>query len=201
MNQALTTEHAGQAQPGWKPAAKHQPLKGIGFWHRSVSYAIDIVLYYMAANRLVWCARYAVDAAGLAKQVSPFLPEALAVLLEVGMFVTYFVVFEWQFGATPGKALLQLRVVDRFGEPCSFGAAFVRGLIRPVDALVFGSIAAYNMHAPLNQRLGDKLADTLVVSSHDAGICAPKPWWRFVFAAVLASLACMAFGFVFLLGL
>ncbi len=76
----------------------------------------------------------------------------------------YFTVFETLYGATPGKVLLGLRVVREGGERCDFQAAFVRALMRYVDGLFLGVPAYLTMQTPLYQRLGDKVARTLVVS-------------------------------------
>jgi uncharacterized RDD family membrane protein YckC len=93
----------------------------------------------------------------------------------------YFVVFEWLFGATPGKAT-KLRVVKIDGSPCTLGAAAVRGFLRLVDGLFFGLVAAISMREPRKQRLGDRLARTLVVRSDARGILQPKGTSHFVLA-------------------
>jgi uncharacterized RDD family membrane protein YckC len=97
----------------------------------------------------------------------------------------YFAVFEWLYGATPGKAVLGMRVVRENGEPCSLGPAFTRALLRYVDGLLFGLPALATMKEPLHQRIGDKAAKTVVVSAQDPIIQQPRAWWWFLVAAGL----------------
>lgn len=67
--------------------------------------------------------------------------------------------------ATPGKRALKLKVVRRSGAPVGFASGFLRCLLFWVDILPgFGSVAAVSILASRNsQRLGDLVADTLVV--------------------------------------
>lgn len=67
--------------------------------------------------------------------------------------------------ATPGKRCLKLKVVRRSGAPIGFGSAFLRGLLFWVDALPgLGAVGTVSILASRDsQRLGDRVADTLVV--------------------------------------
>jgi uncharacterized RDD family membrane protein YckC len=76
----------------------------------------------------------------------------------------YFVVTEAATGATLGKHMVGIRVVGENGERITFGAAFVRNLLRSVDQLGFyfvGFISA--ILSKRRQRLGDRAAHTIVV--------------------------------------
>jgi uncharacterized RDD family membrane protein YckC len=68
-------------------------------------------------------------------------------------------------GQTIGKRVLHLRVVDQAGLPLRLEQAWIRNLMRVVDALPFaylvGGISA--MSSPAMQRFGDRVAGTLVV--------------------------------------
>ena len=68
-------------------------------------------------------------------------------------------------GRTPGKRLLGLRVVDRRGLPLSEGQAFVRNIVRIVDALpAFYGLGGFAAQLDAeHRRLGDTVASTLVV--------------------------------------
>ncbi|HKD18455.1 MAG TPA: RDD family protein [Thermoanaerobaculia bacterium] len=65
-------------------------------------------------------------------------------------------------GRTPGKKAIGLRVVTRDGGTAGTSALLTRNLLRSVDVLVGVPIM---MIDPLSRRLGDRLANTLVV--HD----------------------------------
>jgi uncharacterized RDD family membrane protein YckC len=84
--------------------------------------------------------------------------------------VFYFSIFEWAYGATIGKMILQLRVVREDGTPGGLWTVFLRSLLRYVDGLFFGIPAAMSMCHNYNQRIGDRVAKTFVVSSRDPDI-------------------------------
>ncbi len=78
----------------------------------------------------------------------------------------YFLLFEWLWsGQTPGNRLLGLRVIQWRGTTITFFQSAARNILRFADMLPFFyalgfTIAANNRE---NRRLGDLLADTLVV--------------------------------------
>ncbi len=92
--------------------------------------------------------------------------EGLALL---GIFVLlwlYNVLFEvLNNGATPGKKLLGLRVMNGNGTPVGWTASLLRNLVRAVDTLpgcyAFGCVSV--LLSRNLQRLGDMAADTIVV--------------------------------------
>ncbi|HET7437805.1 MAG TPA: RDD family protein [Thermoanaerobaculia bacterium] len=68
-------------------------------------------------------------------------------------------------GRTPGKRALRIRVVDARGLPVSLYQSLARNMVRVLDfAPAFYGIAAIStMVSPLRRRLGDVVADTLVI--------------------------------------
>ncbi len=81
------------------------------------------------------------------------------------LFLFYYTLFEGMYGATPGKLLVGVRVVQTNWCPCSLWVAFSRAIYRLFDGLFLGLVAYVVMKPPLYQRLGDKYTDTLVVSA------------------------------------
>lgn len=76
----------------------------------------------------------------------------------------YYTYFESSKGATPGKTLCGLKVVKTDGTPCDFEAAALRTICRIIDGLFIYLVAAILVWISVqNQRLGDKIAKTLVV--------------------------------------
>lgn len=78
--------------------------------------------------------------------------------------LAYYVVMEAQQGATVGKLVLGLRVVKEDGGAMDWQASIVRNLLRIVDGLFFylvGAILVWT--SDKKQRLGDRLANTVVV--------------------------------------
>lgn len=93
---------------------------------------------------------------------------ALAVFLSVNFVLTWgwHVWFEVKKqGRTPGKRALRLRVIDARGLPVSLYQSLVRNITRVLDFAPafygFGAIAV--LSSPTRRRLGDLIADTLVV--------------------------------------
>ncbi|BCT92146.1 RDD family protein [Lysobacter helvus] len=83
-----------------------------------------------------------------------------------GIAWAYPVVCEGLFnGQTPGKRVMELRVVAQDGGPIGWVAAFARNLLRTVDMLPFGYATGLvtSLADPWGRRLGDIVARTLVV--------------------------------------
>lgn len=85
----------------------------------------------------------------------------------------YFVFFEWRWnGASPGKRVLRLKVIQAAGLRCGLERVVLRNFLRVVDSLpllyVVGGLAA--LVTRHGQRVGDLAAGTLVVR-----IPAPPP--------------------------
>jgi uncharacterized RDD family membrane protein YckC len=81
------------------------------------------------------------------------------------VWVTYYAVLEGLFGATLGKRLAGVRVTDMDGRRIGPQAAIVRNLARLLDVLPFGYLLGgiLTLVTRQHQRLGDRLAGTIVV--------------------------------------
>src|SRR5439155_793542 len=93
---------------------------------------------------------------------------ALAVTVSANFLLTWgwHVYFETQHaGRSPGKRALRLRVVDARGLPISLHQALVRNVMRAVDfaPAFYGFAAISTLVDPRRRRLGDLVADTLVI--------------------------------------
>ncbi len=78
--------------------------------------------------------------------------------------LAYFIVLEATQGATLGKMALGLRVTRTDGAPISWTESIIRNLLRIIDGLfvyLIGAILIWT--SPLKQRLGDRVAKTVVV--------------------------------------
>jgi uncharacterized RDD family membrane protein YckC len=76
----------------------------------------------------------------------------------------YYIVAEARFGATVGKLAVGLRVTLEDGSRPGWRASMIRNLLRAVDGFAFylvGAILVWT--SPRRQRLGDRVAATLVV--------------------------------------
>ncbi|ELY88825.1 RDD domain-containing protein [Natrialba taiwanensis DSM 12281] len=98
----------------------------------------------------------------------------VAVALSFGVLIpvnlTYTFVFEWRYSRTPGKVARSLMVTTAEGEPCTLRASAVRNLLRYVDGLgvpplLYAVGVLASAVSPSGQRVGDRVADTVVVRS------------------------------------
>jgi uncharacterized RDD family membrane protein YckC len=88
----------------------------------------------------------------------------------------YWILQEWLWGRTLGKAMLDLRVVSLRGRPCSFSQSLKRNVLRILDFFGFYLVAyiAAKLN-PWHQRLGDQWARTLVVWEKREVAAIPSP--------------------------
>lgn len=147
----------GQAPPGLE-------CQGVGI--RLAAQIIDsavMLVFYLIVGRLVAGRVGGLTPDGFELQGGP----AFAVIgLNLVFWMAYFTLLEglWR-GQTLGKKLLRLKVVRQAdGGPVDLSTALLRNLLRLVDGqlgYLVGAILVWR--SPLKQRLGDRVAHTLVV--------------------------------------
>ena len=102
--------------------------------------------------------------------ISTFLPRGVATAIFVT--VNFFLTWAWHLwfetrkqGRTPGKRMLKIRVIDARGLPISLHQSLVRNITRTLDFIpaFYGVGAIAMMSSKSRRRLGDIIADTLVV--------------------------------------
>jgi uncharacterized RDD family membrane protein YckC len=95
--------------------------------------------------------------------------------------ILYFTLMEGFLGATVGKFVTGIRVVKVDGSKLDFGAAFLRNILRVIDELPFfipylvGAILIWT--SPTKQRLGDRVAKTVVVTASSVGAAPVAGAW------------------------
>ena len=101
------------------------------------------------------------------------MPREAAYLAALAL--TYYVVQEGTFASTIGKHLLRIRVVGNSGDPVSLRESLVRNLMRFVDwlPLVYGLGVASIAVSDKRQRLGDRVAGTIVTLAPEKDINPP----------------------------
>jgi uncharacterized RDD family membrane protein YckC len=134
-----------------------------GPYTRFLAYAIDLVVV-VAAEMLIMKLMSVFKLLG-GDTVGDFAG-AMATLVYFLLSMGYGIVLEWFWGGkTIGKWLLRLRVMDAAGLRLKFNQVFMRNLLRAVDMLplfyLVGGLAC--ALSRLNQRLGDYVANTVVV--------------------------------------
>jgi uncharacterized RDD family membrane protein YckC len=149
-------------------------LAGLGsrFYAVFIDFAIQVAVALLVLSAFAWLVgshhKAAVKYSDLDKIAQAILNAVVAVLSFL-LFSGYFIFFEWRFeGRTPGKRLLGIRVVRDGGFPLDFTSAVVRNVVRMVEFILglYVISAISTLLSPLNRRLGDYAAGTLVVRDH-----------------------------------
>jgi uncharacterized RDD family membrane protein YckC len=168
------------------------PFEGKHFEIRAAAYVIDALLIYGLSLLFVKAFEK------LFPQILILVERLFHVSFNIGnlsspatagfsflVTLSYMVVFERICGGSLGKLILRMRVVQEDGSRLRLGLAIVRGVFRPVDLFMMAFVAYLSMKPPLYQRLGDKIAGTMVVSRGQA-VNPVKLWpWRLASSAVL----------------
>jgi uncharacterized RDD family membrane protein YckC len=109
-------------------------------------------------------------AATVGAVLTTFLPHGVVAAIVVT--VNFFLTWAWHLwfetrrqGRTPGKRALKIRVIDARGLPVSLHQSLVRNITRVLDFVpaFYGVAAIFVLASPSRRRLGDIIADTLVV--------------------------------------
>ncbi len=90
------------------------------------------------------------------------------------LYALYFWLLEAFLGGTLGKLILGMRVRMEDGSNLTVAASLIRNLLRIIDALPFAYIlgAILIWTSPTRQRLGDRLAKSVVVKKYQLpGLC------------------------------
>ncbi len=136
-------------------------LRMAGPMLRAVAYLIDFLI--RAAVLII---------GGIALNIAGF---AISGKIASGIFLLVWFMLDWLYpvffevgkrGATPGKRLMGLRVVQSTGSPITFGQAVVRNFLRFMDSMplftyCFGLTSC--LATKRFQRLGDLAAGTVVI--------------------------------------
>ena len=157
----------GQAQWGQQAQAQYGPpqygqvqLQYVGVGWRFLAILIDAIILGIVSG-VIGAAFGGAQASGGNASVSL---AGVPALLAIVIYFLYFIVLEALQGATVGKMILGLRVVKTNGAPITWTDSLIRNLLRIIDGLfayLVGAILIWT--SPLKQRLGDRLANTVVV--------------------------------------
>jgi CAAX protease family protein len=137
----------------------------VGFWRRLLASSVDNITWVIGGSILlgylptsVWEDHRAVI--------------VVVVFVLLSAWFNYFALSEWRWGQTIGKNATGIEVRSLDGaERLTFGQASVRNLLRIVDFFLIGEVMI--IATERKQRLGDRLARTVVVRRASPG--APVP--------------------------
>lgn len=141
-----------------------EELRYVGIGRRAAAIIIDgflLMIAYFALGTLIGTLTGGTTSTGFSLSGGPaFLLFGLSLVVGFG----YFIYLEGTYGTTLGKRLAGLKVTMEDGAPCTVSAATVRTVLRIVDGLFFYLVGAILIGTSAKkQRLGDRIADTVVV--------------------------------------
>jgi len=152
---------------------------------RGLAYLIDICVCYFCVFVVAVVVMLAAGANDVVERVHQSYSSTmgmgfgLILLLLFAVQWVYFVVWEAWKGTSLGKMALGLRVVTTTGRPIGFGGAALRNVLRAADALplayLVGGVSM--LLTSRFQRLGDLVANTMVVVIDRARAAAPLRLW------------------------
>ncbi len=145
-------------------AAVHQQVQYAGFLRRLVAFVIDGILVSIVASALA-LSLFGFDSLTAWQEFSQNDPAAIPnLLLNQGLPVVWTLAFWQVWQATPGKLLLDCRIVDArtLGKP-SFGQFVIRYLGYFLSGLALGLGFLWIVFDKRKQGWHDKLARTLVI--------------------------------------
>jgi uncharacterized RDD family membrane protein YckC len=148
------------------PEAVLLQLETAGIPSRALAKAIDVVIAGFAVGVFL-----TVGVLLASSEMSDTLAAVLVLVATTLAFIVYPAVAEARWGTTAGKAACGLRVVTVEGGPVRGRHALIRAALQLVDLVLvpIGVVAVLSsLFSPLDQRLGDRVAGTLVLRSRAA---------------------------------
>jgi len=131
-------------------------INSVGVGLRFVAVLVDSIVLFIFGYLLA-AVTGSTSAGGFELQGGPFFIFSLTGLL-------YYILMEAFRGGTLGKLVVGIRVQMEDGNPITMGSSVIRNLLRIVDGLFFYLVGAiFVWSSPNKQRLGDRLAKTVVV--------------------------------------
>jgi hypothetical protein len=121
-------------------------------------------------DSLAWLFLLAQIASSIPERTYDDSPAVVGVvfLVLLSLAFNYFWLTEWKWGKTVGKAVVSIHVEGEDGERPRFGPTTIRNILRLVDIFFIGPLLIAS--SDRRQRLGDRLADTVVVRDQPAAV-------------------------------
>lgn len=159
---------SGRHEPRLDTLQSNELAEGVEIHLRIAGPYVRVLAYLMDFGiRIAVCIAAYLIVALMGLIIGVTVARGLNMLILFFLMFFYYIVFEaGKRGATPGKRIMGLRVVDTSGAPISYGQAFIRNMLRFADGMPFFSYGFGLLSALLTQRfqrLGDLLANTVVV--------------------------------------
>lgn len=158
-------------------ASENKSIEYVGFWIRVSAAIIDVIILGIIGGIIQLVIVFSgLFGAGLLSQ-EPGEPSAAAgtliivttlamILVIIAIQIAYFVGLTGAYGATVGKMILGLKVVDTNGQKIGFGKVALREIVgKWISGLVLGLGYLWVAFDEKKQGWHDKIAGTVVVKT------------------------------------
>jgi len=142
-------------------------LAGMG--SRTVAFILDAIIVSLTMTGVIVIFIAIDPAIGNFSEITSTGQSFLGMIFYILIFLIiwgYYFFFEWlNWGQTPGKAALGIRVASADGGPAGVTACAIRNIVRLIDLMlaIIGVTFFVMIFTPRYQRLGDLAAGTVVV--------------------------------------
>lgn len=157
------------------PTARSKPVLA-PVHDRFLAFAFDVCLWlpieFLALKPLWKHSQYLAYTAGSSEEVGVLT--VLVTVLALAAFAAAQAVTTWVLGATPGKRIFKIEVIDlHSGRAPGFNAAFARSMVWLFEILCLGVPFLEVLSHPERRPWHDRIAETLVVTQKAQGAEAP----------------------------
>jgi uncharacterized RDD family membrane protein YckC len=163
---------ATQTATASRPLDAPQTLEFAEIGRRGIAWVVDLfVISFIAA----WPAAYFFpDSENMS--VDELTNDARLVAIMLAIYIVYPWLMEALRGQTLGKMVVGIKVVREDGSPVGVWQSLVRSVLRVVDGLFVGIVGALLIATSRKQqRLGDRVAHTIVVRRNESSRRFPGP--------------------------
>jgi uncharacterized RDD family membrane protein YckC len=176
------------------PLPEENGFSGAGFWIRALARGIDTIfgLVLGLVGGLIGGIILAIMQ--ITKTISPGWEHRIQGLTFMGVGLSilggilYHSLTEGIHGASIGKSVCQLRVLQQDGQPSNMKGAAIRSLAWLIDGMFFGIVGWCSMEkSPLRQRNGDVWGRTIVVKTKDIPVNSKRSFVVFLFGVCLGA--------------
>jgi len=141
-----------------------------GFFIRLIAFYIDIFICGLIVFIMLFIIGLTIRVLGNKFMgFETILGEAgLSILVQgTGFFIMslYYILFHWKYGATPGKKILKIKVVNRNYKRINFKTSVIRFLLFLISLIVLGLGCVWVIFNKEKQSFHDIIAKTYVIYS------------------------------------
>lgn len=147
-------------------AVNSSGLNYAGFWIRAGAWILDAIILGLAISLPVFFVVFLVASASKDSTLLPIINLFVQLVAIVARFA-YFIFFVGKYGATPGKMICRLKIVDASGAAIGYGRATGRVFAQILSGMICGIGYIMAGFDEEKRALHDRICNTRVVHRQD----------------------------------